>query len=186
MIRSNLLEDDVGSVLSTALADLSGTIYVVNPSRDSISELVTVLTESEDPPEVRLLADDALLKEVMDDFIVASKAADPVDAGHLALEVLDHAPNHSLIATEDTTISIVSVGNSVAGLATEEAEFVDDVADYYESEWDRAEQYSLRTPPLARVRETLESDIGPEAAGTSTPCSRRSRPPAVTARGSTK
>jgi len=165
MIRSNLLEDDVGSVLSTALADLSGTIYVVNPSRDSISELVTVLTESEDPPDVRLLADDALLKEVMDDFIVASKAADLVDAGHLALEVLDHAPNHSLIATEDTTISIVSVGNSVAGLATEESAFVDDVADYYESEWDRAEQYSLRTPPLARVRETLESDIGPDAAG---------------------
>jgi hypothetical protein len=164
MIRSNLLEDDVGSVLSRALSEVSGTLYVVNPSRESISELVTVLTDREDPPEVRLLADDALLKEVMDDFIVASKAAELVDAGHLDIKILDHAPNHSLIVTDDTTVSIVSGGDTVAGLATDEDEFVDDVAAYYADEWDRAEPYSLRTPPLARVRNTLESDIGPEAA----------------------
>ncbi len=164
MLRSNLLEDDIGSVLSSILSEATGTLYVVNPSRESISELVETLSGLSDAPEVRLLADDSLLKEVMGDFIVASKAADLVDQGHLLLKVLDHAPNHSLVVTDESTISIVAAGDSVAGLATDEAAFVDDVAEYYADEWERAEDYSLRTPPLARVRETLESDIGEGAA----------------------
>ena len=164
MIRSNLLEENVGSVLSTALSDVSGTLYIVNPSREAIGELITVLSDRSDPPTVRLLADDASLKEVMGDFLVASKAADLIDAGHLDIAILDHAPNHSLLVTEDSAVSVVAVGDSVAGLSTDESSFVDDVSGYYDDEWDRADPYSLRTPPLARVRETLESDIGPEAA----------------------
>ena len=134
-MHSNLLEDDAGTVLSAAIDSESDRLTVVNPSRETLSELVSVLDAHENPPSIRILAEDRPLKDEMDDFIVASTAADLIDAG-----------------------------DAVAGLTTDEAEFVDDIASFYEDEWERADSYSLRTPAMSRVMDTLDSDIGPETA----------------------
>ncbi|WP_226010092.1 transcriptional regulator TbsP [Halomicrobium salinisoli] len=164
MTADTILEREVTDVLATVFDDASGPVYAVNPSRAAIGDIVTALGEHADPPTVRLLAADRLLKDVMDDFIVASRAADLVDEGLLELKVLEDAPNHSLLVTGDSVVAVVDVGEQVAGLTTDDGDFVEGADDYYADEWERAEAYSLRTPPISQVRETLESDIGPEAA----------------------
>jgi len=163
-MHSNLLEDAAGTVLSAAIDSESDRLTVVNPSRETLSELVSVLDAHENPPSIRILAEDRPLKDEMDDFIVASTAADLIDAGTLELKILTDVPNHSLLIGSESVVSLIDAGDAVAGLTTDEAEFVDDIASFYEDEWERADSYSLRTPAMSRVMDTLESDIGPETA----------------------
>lgn len=163
-MQTNLLEDDVRTVLSEALDSESDSLTVVNPSRETLSELIAVLDEHDDPPAVRLLAENRALKDEMDDFIVASTAADLIDADVLELKILSDVPNHSLLIGSESVVSLIDAGDAVAGLTTDEDAFLDDISSFYDDEWDRADSYSLRTPAMSRVMSTLESDIGPETA----------------------
>ena len=159
-----LLEDDIGTMLSTVFDEAEETVYVVNPSKAAMSALMTTLEAEEKAPEVRVLADERTMKDVMDDFIVASTAADLVETGDLSMRLLEAVPNHSVAVTGDHVYALVAIGDAVGGLGTDDAEFVGEAADYYETTWEDSESYALRTPAISRVRTTLESEIGPETA----------------------
>jgi len=147
-------------MLEAVFADSEGPVYAVNPSEETISALVATLDAQDTPPEVRLLADERGLKNVMDDFLVASTAADLVEDESLSMRVLDTVPNHSVAVTGDSVYALVTIGDTVGGLGTHDGEFVDGAVDYYETTWETMETYSLRTPSISRVRSTLESEIG--------------------------
>ncbi len=161
---SNLLDSEVPDILTSLLDEEPSDLLVVFPSGETIEELVEVATHYDgELPYVRLLAEEGTLKDVMDDFIVASNAADLIDAEALDLRTLEETPENSLLITEDVVIALVSAGEHVAGLATEDEEFVGTVFDTYMDRWDGSEQFNLRTPPITRVRQTLGDEIGPEA-----------------------
>jgi len=163
-MSTNFLEADVGGVLAGVFRDSSGLVYAVNPTRETISELIFRLHDVSDPPTVRLLAPRDPIKDVLADFIVAGHAADLVAAETLSVRVLSEAPTASLLVTESTVVSLVAADGLVGGLTTSDEEFLAAMRDRYEREWDDAEEYSLRTPPLSRVRETLSTDIGSDTA----------------------
>jgi len=163
-MSTTLLQNDIGTMLSAVFDDADDTVYVVNPSEETMAELMTALEGHDSPPEVRVLADERAMKDVMDDFIVASTAADLVETGDLSMRLLETVPNHSVAVTGDTVYALVAVGDTVGGLHTDDAAFVDEAADYYETTWAEADTYPLRTPAISRVRETLDAEIGPETA----------------------
>ena len=163
-MSTNFLEADVGEVLAGVFRDSSGLVYAVNPTRETLSELIFRLHDVSDPPSVRLIAPQDPLKDVLADFIVAGHAADLVAAETLAVRVLSEAPAASLLVTESAVVSLVAADDMVGGLTTTDEEFLAAMRDRYEREWDDAEEYSLRTPPLSRVRETLSTDIGTDTA----------------------
>jgi hypothetical protein len=163
MAESNIVEESTADVLHTALADSSGDVYAVCPSEGAITDLVTILGTLESPPTVRLLAPESTLKEVMEDFVVAGSAADLVEEGVLAVRTVD-LDTGTVLVDEVTVVSVVSAGDRVAGLVTADESFVGAAATRYAEVWSDAEEYGIRTPPLSRVRSTLEADIGPETA----------------------
>ncbi|MFC6973412.1 transcriptional regulator TbsP [Halomicroarcula sp. GCM10025709] len=163
-MSATLLHDDSSSMLSTILTEAAEPLYIVNPSRETISELVSTLQTVTDAPAVRMLADERALKDVMDDFLVASTAADLIEADQLSLRVLEAVPNHSIAVTPEAVHAIVEIDDAASGLGTDDDAFVEQAYDQYSTEWADAEVYSLRTPPLSRVQSTLESDIGSETA----------------------
>ncbi|WP_440989393.1 transcriptional regulator TbsP [Haloarchaeobius baliensis] len=163
-MSSNLLDRQIDDILHTVLEDTTGDVFVVNPSADVIEEFVRVATRFEgELPTVHMLADERTLKDVMDDFIVASNAADLVDRGSLELRTVEETPENSLLVTEDSVVALVTAGNRVGGLTTADEEFVTTAYDAYMASWEDAEAFKLRTPPISRVRESLETDISPEA-----------------------
>jgi hypothetical protein len=159
-----LLQDDIGAMLTGVFAETDAPIYVVNPPRETLSTLMSTLEGESTTPEVRVLADEDALKSIMDDFIVASTAADLVEAGDLSIRLLDSVPNHAVAVTEDDVYALVTIGDNVGALGTDDGEFVGDARGYYERTWDDAETYSLRTPAISRVRSTLQAEIGDETA----------------------
>ena len=161
MSSQNTTGGSLRSILEETLAPASDT-YVVNPAAETITELVEVLDGFEDPPDVRVLAPEALLKDVLDDFLVASVAADLIEDGTLAVRVMQECPVNSLLVTDDVVVSLVTAAETPAGLRSDDETFVEETGAYYADTWDGATEYSLRTPPLSRVRSTLESELGAE------------------------
>jgi len=162
-LDANVLGTDMGHVLSSVLSEVTGAVYVVNPTQDLTKALVTdcsdILTND---TSVRLLSDEQRLKEVMDNFIVASNAAELVDSNVLTLRVGDVSEPNSLIVTTSATVTMIQTNNQVAGLIADEIEFVTSVRDSYEQAFESATSYPLRTPAISSVRSTLASEIGDE------------------------
>ena len=161
-MSSNVLESNVESLLTTALEDVDGAVYLVNPDAETFEALVEGLDEDADV-SVRLFGDERMLKDVLDDFIVGSTAADLIDAGRLELRALDE-PSNTLLVTGDHVMAIVDAGSDVAGLATDDADFVESATEQYAAAWEDAEEFNLRTPAISRVRQSLSDDIGDDVA----------------------
>lgn len=157
---SNLLEAGVEDILETAYTETDGELIIVDPSAETVESLVEAGVENEDLPEMLMLADEDVLKNVMDDFIVASKAADLIEAGTLSLRILPENADNALFVSEDLVLALVSAGERVAALSTEEADFVDEVFTTYRETFEDAEEYRLRTPAISRVRDTMNDEIG--------------------------
>jgi len=161
---SNLLDTDLDDILRTALDGSGEELFVVNPSGATIEAFVRVATDYDgDLPTTKLLAEERTLKDVLDDFIVASNAADLVDAGDLHLRTAEAPSDNSLLVTDDSVIALIDAGTSVGGVVADEADFVDATGDTYADRWADAEEYGLRTPAISRVRQTLADEIGPDA-----------------------
>jgi hypothetical protein len=163
-MRSELLEDDLGVVLPTTLDRTGDRTFVVNPNRSTLETLVDMLVDESTDVNTTVLADSDVIVTVMDDFLVASKAADLVGEDRLSVKVVDSPPNHSIVVSADELTALVDVGEATGALSTDDDEFVDSTRAYYADAAESAEPYSLRTPPLSRVRRTLEDDIGADAA----------------------
>ncbi|WP_417750454.1 transcriptional regulator TbsP [Salinibaculum salinum] len=163
-MHSNVLEDSVGDVLYDALSGADGNVIIVNPSHDAISSLVSVIGELSDPTHVRLFAAREPLKDLMDDFLIASAVADLIESGVLSVRTLQDVPNSSLVLSGESLVSLVESRDQAAGLAATDESFVEAAYDDYDERWADAPEFTLRTPPRSRVMDTLEEDLGPQAA----------------------
>jgi hypothetical protein len=157
-MTQNHYVDDVGSILSKAITSESA--FVVDPASTTIPDVVSELLEAERPPAVNLLAGKDEVKAATTDFMAASHVADLVADGTLSIRVADDVGGPSLVVSEDIVVSLVRVPDRVAGLAATDAAFVTDANEHYATRWAEAERFKLNTPPLSRVRETLDSDLG--------------------------
>ena len=156
----NLLEQDITDILQTALTEASDDLLVIDPTETTIRALVDVATEFDgELPAVRLLAAERALKETMEDFLVASRAADLIDADRLSIRTLAEPAANALLVSEASVQALVAAGDRIGALTTDDDAFVGSARESYDAQWEAAEPFSLRTPPISRVRDTLASDI---------------------------
>ena len=163
MIRSDLHAESSGEILRDGLAT-GEDVLLVNPTRQTMRALVHAFRETQSSSPVRLFVDEEPLKDLVDDFLIASTMADLVEAENLAIRTLQRVPRSSLLLTERALVSLVESDDHVAGLKTTDEAFVTATYSYYDRRWDRADEFTLRTPPLSHIRETLATDIGSETA----------------------
>jgi len=164
-MESNLFDRTPDEVLHAVFEHNDGETYVVKPTAEVIERLVEVATDYDGAlPEIRLLAEGRTVRQVMEDFLVASSAADLIDAGHLSIRTDDtDRLSESVVVSELGVTAIVSAGGYVAGLSTDESDFVGDAVEAYADYWADAEEFTLRTPPISRVRESLSEDMSADA-----------------------
>jgi len=159
---TNVLGATVEDVVSSALRSVSDTAYVVGPTREIVEALVELGVDADATPNVRVLSDESLLKDVLDDFLLASNAASLIDDGVLDLRVTDERFENTLVVTESSVVAVVTAGDRIAGLTTDDEAFVRSANDTYRDAFEASEPFTLRTPSISAVRESLESDFGPE------------------------
>jgi hypothetical protein len=160
MVAGSNLHGGTFEAVFEAAFESTDDVLFVDPTAEAVEALTAVAAAAETPPTVRVLADEVLLKEVMDDFVVASNAADLIESGVLSVRTGTAGDSGSLLVTDDAVWSLVSVGDRVAALGDDDGTFVAAVTETYDSKWGVASTFDLRTPPLSRVRETLGAEIG--------------------------
>jgi hypothetical protein len=161
-MSSNILASDVGELLREALDGIEGEMYLIAPSRETVEAAIEVLGDAEGVT-VGLLADERVLKDVLEDFLVGSLAADLIEAGRLELRTADLSSN-TLLVNGERVHAVVEAGDRVAGVAIDDPDFVSRASDQYGAAWADAEEYNLRTPAISRVRETLSTELGADVA----------------------
>jgi hypothetical protein len=161
----DLIEQNVSAVCRAVLDDATDPVLAMGFSVEGAEELLDVLAEDDDPPAVRLLATESVLKTVTSDFTVAGTAANLVTADVLSLRTTDGRLDGPLLCTDDAIVSIVAAEGQAAGLITHDEEFVTTARSQYTEQWETADAFRLRTPPLNRVRETLDDEFGPDLRG---------------------
>ncbi|WP_248518145.1 transcriptional regulator TbsP [Salinarchaeum laminariae] len=159
MVR-NVYDDRIDGVLQRVFGEDDGPLYVADASASVVSAVVDALSASEETPEIRLLADENAFKTVFEDFLVASEAADHVASGRLTLHVAADPDATPTVIANGCVTSLVDAGTRVGGLRSDEADLVEAARATVEDRWERADEYSLRTPPMSSVREELEGDLG--------------------------
>ncbi|WP_350356173.1 transcriptional regulator TbsP [Halorarius halobius] len=156
---ANLLEPTVADVLREAVESADEELYVVNPSVETLTELLDVLAAADVTASVSVLAAPGVLKDVTDDFKLASTAADLRDADQLDLFEYESSDN-TLLVTADSVVAVVEAGDRVAGLATGDEEFIESAHQQYADATAAAEPFGLRTPGITRVRDSLREGLG--------------------------
>lgn len=158
---SNKHEESVAEIFEQTL-DETVDHLVVNPAAEAVAELIEVVAARDsEQPRIRLFANDRTLKDAFEDFLTASNTADLIEQDVLSIRTGDLSHN-TLVITEETVFALVAVEQRAAALASDDEAFVDAVETTYENRWENADPYPLRTPPISRVRETLEGEIGAE------------------------
>ncbi|WP_336326337.1 transcriptional regulator TbsP [Halovenus sp. HT40] len=163
MEQSDVHADTHREVLGAGLDGETGELLLINPTAETMQAAVEMYRNEKSLPRIKLFADKQPLKELTDDFIIASGIADLIDEDVFEVRTLSSVPRHSLLVTDEFVLSFVQGAEGVAGLRTTEESFVSDTYEEYTRRWDDAEEFSLRTPPLSHVRETLEANIGAAA-----------------------
>lgn len=162
-IRSEQVEQSVAENLRTILAEASGTVIAVGFDEDSTGELVEILANSEEPPKVRLLVREDVLKWLRDDFVLASTAVELLEAGTLEMRAAPEWLDGTLMVTGETVVSLLTPDDEhSAALATDDEEFVEATRERWNSLWEDGEQFDLRTPAYSRVLESLGEEFGSE------------------------
>jgi len=158
---SNLLEKDINDILHTTLTEATDNLLLIDPTEATIEALIDVATGfNGELPTIRMLAEERALKETMEDFLVASRAADLIAAESLSVRTLADSAANSLLVSDNSVLALVSAGDRIAALTTDDGSFVETARETYDGQWEAAEPFHLRTPPITRVRETLAEDIG--------------------------
>jgi hypothetical protein len=160
--QSTLIERNAADLWRAVLEGDSDTVLAVGTSTDVVDELLTALTERDDTLSIRVLAAEAVLKDLVSDFTVAGTIADFVADDVLSLRTTENRLDGPLVVTEKRVITIVPTDTQTAGIGTDDEELVENARRHYADRRENAEPFTLRTPPLSRVRETLETEFGPE------------------------
>jgi BMFP domain-containing protein YqiC len=155
------VEENTSRIFEDVFADANGdSIFATRFSEEAVLELVEQLSETEEPSSVQLLASKDVLKQLRDDFGVASSAAELVAADTLNLRTMSNHSGNQLLITEDQLLSFVHAGSQTGCTAIDDGEFVTAARKEYSGLWDDAEEFSLRTPPYSRISETLTEEFG--------------------------
>ncbi|EMA55751.1 transcriptional regulator TbsP [Halococcus thailandensis] len=146
--------------LQKVLAEADESVIAVGLDENSTRELVEIVAESEEPPNVRLLAEESVLKWVRDDFMLASRAAELREADVLELRAAGERLNDTLLVTEEMVVSLLTPNSEQsAALATDDEEFAAAVRERWNDLWADSEAFDLRTPAYSRVAETLAEEF---------------------------
>ena len=138
-------------------------MVAVGFDEDSTRALVEILAESDEPPKVRLLAEEDVLKWLRDDFVLASTAAELLEADSLEVRAATDRLDGALVMSEEMVVSLLTPdAEHSAAFVTDDAEFVAAVHERWNSRWEDGEEFDLRTPAYTRVLDSLGEEFGSE------------------------
>ncbi|ODR80861.1 hypothetical protein BG842_02550 [Haladaptatus sp. W1] len=158
--EATIADQEFTETIHSFLED-ADTVHIINPASEVFRTVIQTATEFDDDlPKFQVLATPDVLKAAVDDFILASQAANLIEEGILSLRTTTDVARNSLLISDEQVVAVVKLNAALTGLHSTDDDFVETVQTTFMDEWDAGEEFGLRTPPLSRVRDTLRDDFG--------------------------
>ncbi len=159
---STILDEGTEAIFRRRLGETTETLLLIDPTTQQIETVFETATEIDLQTQLQVLAREDALKEAFSDFLLASQTADLIAEGTLEIRTTESVPGNALVLSDSALSVIVTAGPNTAALTTTDGSFVPDSFRYFSGVWEDAESYSLRTPALSKIQQSLRESIGPE------------------------
>ena len=154
------LNKDFVTIIDSVLED-SDSVLIINPGSNVFHTIMLAAASFENElSDLQVLAEPGVLKASLEDFVLASQVANLIDRDVLELRTTTDIAQNSILVSNDEVIILVSLNDKVTGLRSTDDELVENIQSAFVNEWDNSNVFSLRTPPLSRVQETLSEEFG--------------------------
>ncbi|MEZ3145465.1 DUF5821 family protein [Halobaculum sp. MBLA0143] len=131
-----------------------------NPTFDVLTGVVRALEAAADPPTIDVLGRNEALREFRDDFEVGCRASALIRDDLLRLRVAECDTLSMLLLTPTEAQVVISLDDYVDLFTITDDDWVGDVSDEITAEFEAAEAYSVREPPLDEVFRTASEELG--------------------------
>ena len=158
-MEAGTIEHGVDEIIDSVSSTRNEPIFLINPGQLTLESLIDELTPHSQQ-QVRIVARDELLKDVLDDFIVGSKTADLEANDVFSIKAVAIFDGNSIMATSDRVVAVLETPAGIHGIGSDEPSIVSALIEHCEQEWELAEEFRHRTPARSAVRTTLANDIG--------------------------
>ena len=159
---ATVLDQEFADMIDSFFQDVDS-VLIVNPAPDVFETLMLTAAEFDDElPDLQVLAAPDVLKASLEDFILASQVADLIDQDALELRTTTDIARSSLLVSDDEVVTVVTLDDELTGLRSADEELVENIRSTFSDDWEDSDAFSLRTPPLSHVRETLTEEFGDE------------------------
>jgi Family of unknown function (DUF5821) len=146
-----------------SLFEDANSVLIVNPAPAVFRTImVTAASVDDELPTLQVLATPDVVKSSREDFILASQIADLIDQDTLELRTTTDIARSSLLVSDEQVVTVVSLDGELTGMQSGDDELVENVQSAFNDDWEDGDTFNLRTPPLSRVRETLNGEFGDE------------------------
>lgn len=156
------MSDETGKTASMRklLSEVATPTYVVDPPAELLRVVVAAARQVETPPALRVIAPGTRLRSFRSSFRVAARTAELTDAGQLTLRSHELEPSTALVTTETAVYVPLAVGSARSITTVDDPSFHEEAYAWSVERWEAGESFSLRTPPLAAIRQTLRGEFG--------------------------
>ena len=162
---ATVLDQEFTDVIG-AFFEETDSVLIVNPAPDVFQTIMLTAASFDDElPTLQILAAPDVLNTSLEDFILASQVADLIDQGLLELRTTTDIARSSLLVSDDAIVTVVTLDAGLTGLRSTDNELVENAQSTFLDDWEDGDAFTLRTPPLSRVRETLREEFGDEVEG---------------------
>ncbi len=160
--NATALDEEFTEIIDSFFKD-AGSVLIVNPAPDVFkSIMLTAASFDYELPTLQVLAAPDVLNASLEDFILASQVADLIDHGSLELRTTTDIARSSLLVSDDAIVTVVTLDAGLTGLRSTDEKLVENAQSTFLDDWEGGDTFTLRTPPLSRVEETLGEDFGDE------------------------
>lgn len=161
-LRPSTVETATAEVFQDVLSGSSDGVLAIGLNETATADLLHSLDGMTDPPSVRLLTYESVLKWIREDFVTASVAAELVATNTLSAQMAEGPFENVLLVTDESVTAIISTKDDVVGLSTENPELVEGTRAYWEGLYKESGSFPLRTPAYSAVGDSLVAEFGPE------------------------
>ena len=155
-----VLDQRFADIIDSFFEDV-GSVLIINPALDVFQTVMQGATEFDSElPNLQVLADPDILKTSFEDFILASQVSDLIDQGELELRTTTDIARSSLLVSDDEVLTVITLDDELTGLRSADNELVENFRSTFSDDWEDGKAFSLRTPPLSRIQETLSEEFG--------------------------
>ena len=154
------LNKDFVTMIDSVLEN-SDSILIINPESNIFQTIMlTAASFDNELSNLQVLAEPGVLKASLEDFVLASQVANMIDRDVLELRTATDIAQNSILVSDDEIIIVIILNGGLMGLRSTDDELVENIRSAFIDKWDGGDEFSLRTPPLSRIQQTLNEKFG--------------------------